>query len=398
MGLLKILFIITLLSISIGEVLRFELIIGTSINLSNIAVGALVIYWLALHLFKKRKINTGKLLKPIAIFVGIGIISLVFNLKFLNTQELVISFLYLFRWILYAFIYFIVLEFDKNFQKKIIYLLLFIGGIIVIGGYIQYFFYPSLKNLYYLGWDEHLYRMFSSFLDPNFAGAFFCLYFFLIVGMMRDLIKKNEVYMIILFGFLGLLTFIAIFLTYSRSAILMLVVGCVIFLILKKKLYIMAVLALLAVSLVLFAPKAFKTEGTDLFRKVSSEARISSAKQAVTIFSKNPVFGIGFNSYKFVRVRYGFTGKDDPSHAEGGTDISLLFVMVTTGVIGLISYVYLLSKVILIAYKKYKKNFIAGVLLISIMSFIINSFFINSLFYSFFMLWIWILVGLTESA
>lgn len=398
MGLLKILFIITLLSIPIGEILRFELTIGTSINLSNIAVGVLTAYWLVLHFFKKKKINTVKLIKPITIFAGIGFISLLFNFKLLNFQELVVSFLYLIRWVMYVSIYFIVLEFDKHFQKKIIYLLLSIGGIIVIAGYVQYFFYPSLRNLFYLGWDEHLYRMFSSFLDPNFAGAFLSLYFFLIVGLMSSFTKKSEELKIVLFGVLGILTFIAIFLTYSRSAILMLIVGCLIFLILKRKFSIMIFLALLVVGLLLFVPKAFKTEGTDLFRKVSSEARISSAKQAMSIFLKNPVLGIGFNAYKYARIRHGFTGKNDPSHAEGGADVSFLFVMATTGVIGFIAYLYLLSKIISTAFLKYKNNFIAGVLLVSVISLVINSFFINSLFYSFFMLWMWILLGLTENA
>src|SRR3989344_41358 len=288
MGLLKILFIITLLSIPIGEVLRFELTIGTSINPSNISVGVLVIYWLALHLFKKKKINTGKLLRPIAIFAGIGFISLVFNLKFLNVQELVVSFLYLIRWVMYAFIYFILLEFDKHFQRKIPYIMLFSGGLILFAGYVQYFFYPSLRNLFYLGWDEHLYRMFSSFLDPNFAGAFFSLYLFLVVGLLEQFAKKKETFKIFLFSALGMLAFIAIFLTYSRSAILMLIAGSFIYLILKKKLTILMILIILISISIFFAPKAFKTEGTDLFRKVSSESRISSVKQAILIFTKNP--------------------------------------------------------------------------------------------------------------
>src|SRR3989344_4015338 len=254
MGLLKILFIITLLSIPIGEVLRFELTIGTSINPSNISVGVLVIYWLALHLFKKKKINTGKLLRPIAIFAGIGFISLVFNLKFLNVQELVVSFLYLIRWVMYAFIYFILLEFDKHFQRKIPYIMLFSGGLILFAGYVQYFFYPSLRNLFYLGWDEHLYRMFSSFLDPNFAGAFFSLYFFLVIFMTEKFYDKKKMLSSILLGTLAVLTFAAIFLTYSRSGILMLLVGSLIFLFMRIKNDFVIVLILIIFTMITITP------------------------------------------------------------------------------------------------------------------------------------------------
>ena len=57
------------------------------------------------------------------------------------------------------------------------------GSLIVLLGFIQLMFYPALRNLYYLGWDEHLYRMFSTFLDPNFAGAFFVLFTLFVIDM-----------------------------------------------------------------------------------------------------------------------------------------------------------------------------------------------------------------------
>lgn len=339
-----------------------------------------------------------KLIKPMFLFVGICMLSLLVNINLLTISEIGASLLYLIRFIVFLVLYFVVLDLDKKFLSKVPYIMALAGFIVLIIGYIQYFFYPSLRNLFYLGWDEHLYRMFSSFFDPNFAGAFFSLYLFLIFNLIQENLRKRQKYMAAIFGILGFFTFTAIFLTYSRSAILMLFTGLIIYSVLKRKLYIVFVFTFVVLASIILSPKAFRTEGTNLLRKVSSEARITSAKEAISIFSKNPIFGVGFNAYKFARLRYGFSDfKFYPSHAEGGTDISFLFVLATTGILGLASYIFLLFEIIKLAYSKYKKNFIALVLLISIVSLMVNSLFINSLFYSFFMFWIWILVGLTEN-
>lgn len=398
MGLLKIFFVIALLSFSFGETIRFDIIKDVPLNLNSIAVGLLALIWFFFHLVNRGE-KQALLTWPQVSFIGICMLSLLVNFNSLTISELEISFLYLFRFTIFLVLYFVIFDFDKKFIKKIPYMMLFMGGFILIAGYIQYLFYPNLRNLFYLGWDEHLYRMFSVFLDPNFAGAFFSLYLFLTMGLLEVQLKKRRKAEVILLSGLAVFIFIAVFMTYSRSAILMLIVGLLIFLILKKKW--MTILFLLAISsiLIVASPRAFKTEGTNLFRKVSSEARITSAKEALLIFSRNPLFGVGFNAYKYAKHRYGLAGfKLYSSHAEGGTDISFLFVLATTGLVGFFAYIWLLFNIIKYAYRNYNRNIIAKVLFVSIVALIINSFFINSLFYSFFMFWLWILLGLTENA
>ena len=396
---MKIFFIILLKSISAGEILRFKIFDAASVTINNLFLVCLIIFWIFFSLISKKNIRKGKLTKPILIFAGIAFLSLVINSRFLTQQEFIVSFLYLVRWIFYASLYFIVLQFDEKFKKRIPYIMLVPGALIVIVGYIQYFLYPSLRNLYYLGWDAHLYRMFSSFLDPNFARAFFVLYFILAAVLFFEFLKRKNMLNSISLGVLGIGTFIAIFLTYSRSAILMLIISILILLIVKKKVAYGVILILFIIATIVLAPKAFKTEGTDLFRKVSSGARISSAQQALKIFADNSILGVGFNTYRYAKYRYGLTGtKSDPSHAEGGTDVSLLFVLATTGILGFISYVFLWGKIISSVIKQtIQGNIISQVLLISFIALLLNSFFINSLFYSFFMMWMWILVGLTEN-
>jgi O-antigen ligase len=114
----------------------------------------------------------------------------------------------------------------------------------------------------------------------------------------------------------------AIYLTYSRSALLMLVVSLFVFLwFYGMKKYLAGVFVLLLIFL-FFSPKSFQTEGTNIFRIASSEARIESAKTAIEIAQKQPLFGVGFNAYRYAQNRYGYLTdkKWGETHAGAGTD------------------------------------------------------------------------------
>jgi len=75
-----------------------------------------------------------------------------------------------------------------------------------------------------------MFRMFSVFLDPNYTGSFLVLYF-LFIGDLIYKRKKQHKYLIAIF----ILTLIAIFLTFSRSALLMLIVGSSVYLFIIKR-------------------------------------------------------------------------------------------------------------------------------------------------------------------
>ena len=402
MGLLKIIFVISLLLFPFGEITRFEFGNGVAITLNDIGVGLMVIAWLILTTLNKKYKNSF-LIKPILIFAGICFISLLINLRLLNLSEFLISFLYLIRWIFYAGIFFIVDAFDEKFKRKVPFFMVLSGTIIVFTGFIQYFMYPALRNLIYLGWDEHLYRMFSTFLDPNFLGAFLVLNFLFVLGLFLHYFKDIRKFGIL--GVLGILNLIAVFLTYSRSALVMLFVSILTFLILGKKMKTTFVIVFIFIILVVLLSKTGRSEGTNLLRSVSSEARIGSSIAALNIIKDNPILGVGFNTYRYTQYRYGIFKGDgwQNSHAAAGTDNSFLFVLATTGIIGLLSYIYLwykiLKKQILFintSNNKFTKIF-SAVIISSIIGIFINTLFINSLFYPFIMEWLWILIALNSS-
>ena len=186
----------------------------------------------------------------------------------------------------------------------------------------------------------------------------------------------------------------------------MLIVSAFIFFTLAKRIKWLVLIIGVSALFIFVSSKNFHIENVNLFRIVSTEARIDSAKVAVEIIKNNPFFGVGFNTYRYAQVKYGFRNVvgSKSSHADAGTDNNLLFITATTGVVGLIFYLSLLWVVIKKAYESYRnykskdiQKYIGLILVASVGGIMVDSFFINSLFYSFVMIWIWILLGLVEN-
>ena len=253
MRLLKVLFICLLILFPFGEVLRFD--IGNNISLKPSDVVAVLLCLTTAYVYLRNKLFQKSLKWYYFFFPIVSLISLFVNSYWLQTNEFLTSFLYWLRWISYMSIFFAVLIFDTSFRKKIIKFLIIDGLLVLLAGYIQFFFYPSLRDLFYLGWDEHLYRMFSTFLDPNFVGAFFVLYLIFIATMLFHNVQKWERWRIISSILILALALVAIFLTYSRSALLMLVLsGITLFILLNKKKYILYLLGTIVAFIIIISP------------------------------------------------------------------------------------------------------------------------------------------------
>jgi len=377
---IKKLFIVILFLFTFGEIIRLDFGNGIFIKPLDIGVGLVVFLWLISKFMKRERIKQKYIYIPVLFFAGFGFFSLLINHSNLNINQFFISLMYLIRWVVYAGIFFVVLDFDKNYKKLTSKLLIIFGSAVVVLGYIQYFFYSNLRNLFYLGWDEHMYRMFSVFLDPNFAGAFFVLFFL----FLADIFLKKKSLMI---GLLAFLTLGAVFLTFSRSALIMLIVSSgALFVLQKKKIWILLLLLITFVTLAI-SSRYFNIENINLFRVVSSQARLETAKNAVSIISENSLIGVGFNSYRYAQFRHGFRNESNIiSHADASPDNSFLFVLATTGIVGFILYLFLWFRLIKIT------SILASA---SVLGVFVSSMFINSLFYPFIMLWLWIILALS---
>jgi len=392
MRLLKITLNTLLILFPLGEVIRFNL--GSNIFVKPLDVLAGLLLIVAVIAYVSNKRLRVHLKWYYFYFPIVGFVSLCINTFWLKPHEFFVSFLYLLRWVSYMSIFFAVIATETEFRKKITNILFIDGFVLIIIGFIQYFLYPSLRNLYYLGWDEHLYRMFSTFLDPNFFGAFLVLYSLFVTGLAFNVAGRLSVKNKLIYFFIIITSQLAILLTYSRSALLMLIAsGVTFFLFIQRKRFILYLIMIIVLFTILISPY-FYIENIDLLRINSSLARLTTTQHALKIIQDHSLIGVGFDSYRYAQIQYHFINSESqfPAHSAAGVDISLLFVLATAGIIGLIAYSYLWFRLLVTAKARSNRFFV--IFLASGIGLFINAFFINSLFYSEIMLWMWVIAGL----
>jgi len=365
-----------------GQLLRFDLKLGIrpiTIHPIDILVGISVIVLFLSGNYKRIKIKY-------FLFFIISIFSLVLSLNQFSIIQVAMGSLYLIRLFAYfIFIYFVYFYIKgKEDKKAFLYKgLLTISTVSAIFGWVQYFWYPDLRFLKFIGWDEHLYRLTGTFLDPIFIGLVIVFGILISINLYQE--KKKIVY-------LQILAFLAVSLafTYSRASYLAFIVALIAYFPLKKlKVFIVIIFTLGLMLLLLPRPEG---EGIKLERVASISARWEGYKETFGFFKTSPLFGIGFNNICNVRENYYNNNiKKVASHACGGADLGLLLILTTTGVAGLmifINSVYMFSKNI--GDTKYKKVLIP----VSIALFV-HSFFANSMFYPWILGYFGILVAIS---
>ncbi|MBI2036185.1 O-antigen ligase family protein [Candidatus Microgenomates bacterium] len=392
---IKFLFILLLAVFPLGQLGRVELGGGINILFNDLIVFAVVMAWVASKIWRKNFPKT-QLTKPIVIFTAAAVFSLILQIGKIPPPSIFASSLYLVRWIFYAGLYFVASDFDKSFRNKISYGFVAVGFVTILLGFVQYFLYSNLRNLYYAGWDEHLYRLFSSFLDPNFAGGIFVLVFILALSLFYQGVLSNtpprwkRSYTSVILVMIAVVSFIALLLTYSRGSFLAFISGTLVFLLLTGRKKIIVFFLAVFIGGIILLPKSLAGEGVKLLRTASIEERLKSMEHAVAIFKDSPVFGVGFNTYRYAQKDYGFLPEDNWQvvHSGAGTDNSFLFVLATTGVVGFAAYLYFWVRVL-------REVRGSPMMVASIVGIFVHSFFVNSLFYPQILEWLWILLAIS---
>src|SRR5258706_12116344 len=160
-------------SMFLGELARIPIYNGISFSLLDIFSFFSFIF-VCLRFIKEKEILKNPITKPLLIFISICFISLLVNAYSLTTSQFFISLLYIFRLIFISSIFFFTADIAKKTKDKIPFFLVGIGVLLVIIGIIQYF-YIDFVSLSFLDWDIHWYRLFSTFIDPNFMGVYLVL-------------------------------------------------------------------------------------------------------------------------------------------------------------------------------------------------------------------------------
>ncbi len=322
-------------------------------------------------------------IKAALIFTAVACLSLILTPLQLKPPEYLISFSYTVRFFLYVlFTWLVYSGAFGNLQIKITKVFLLSGVAFAVLGLLQFIFYPDLRFLNTLGWDPHYFRTISTFLDPNFTGAFLVLTMLTLTashlgsGPGRP---PGVFYIFFAIIYLALLT------TFSRSSYLMFLAGGLTFSILKKsKVFIILTLTLFSILLLAFQLYTrLISLPHNIDRIQSATLRFNTWQQGLILFQSNPILGVGFNSYRYALSSYRLGDEQFlQSHGATSNDSSLLFAASTTGILGLIAYAYFLWTIL----RLFKQNNL--LVTTGLAGLLIHSFFANSLFYPPILAWV----------
>lgn len=375
----------------LGNLVRFDVGTGVALLPLDIAVGLAALFSLP-HLIRRRNVVwADTAFRYAAAFVGIGLFSLLMHARWLSPFTFLVSLLYMARFVAYAQLMWSVRELAQKTQDRLLLLLGVSGIISVIAGFAQLVLYPDLRNLYYAGWDEHVYRIFGTLLDPNFSGAFFMCVVAVIWLLHARRLLYTQVHKLIVW--ISTLIVSACALTYSRGSYVALAVFGSSIALLQRSRKIVLIASLLFFAIVGLLSMDRSYESTNLFRTASIESRITEYQQALTIFQDSPLIGIGFNAYRYAQLRHGFLDFDtwQRDHAGAGVPNSWLFVLATTGLLGLGAYVGMWWQIVRKLYTS--RNVIVFSLLMGLFA---HAIFENTLFYPHLMVVIFLVVGASQ--
>ena len=373
----------------LGNLGRIQLTPSLAIYAHDIAFLVFVI--ISFYRLAKNKVKLKKyfLSAPFLFVMVVCIVSLLASVTRFAGSDVLVGAAYGLRFFAYFVLYLIV----RNDTRPSIYWLtwLFMLGIAFAGlGFIQLYIYPDLRNLSYVGWDPHYYRLFATLLDPNFMGAILVLSFMSGVAVLKRVQEK-------VWSIAGLaVIFVAFLFTFSRSSYLAAIAGLLTYIVFSKKWNYLYMLGMLCIA-ILIVP-AIGGESTTLFRQLTAFARISNWQEGIQLFLKSPIIGYGFNMVGAISHSTPTLQAGAVARSASGYDNSIVFMLVTTGMIGLVAFANLGMKILALGKRALsKKNHELGTLYIALcVAMLVHSMFVNTLFYPQLMLCFWILTGCVE--
>ncbi|MBU6389616.1 O-antigen ligase family protein [Patescibacteria group bacterium] len=328
-------------------------------------------------------------------FLLIGLVSLVLGPFALGKQELAGNGFYWIRLLAYSSLAWSLPVFITGEEDgwRVLKWLLYAGMAIVLLGFVQLRLLPNIGILAKYGWDPHVGRLVSTFLDPNYLGGFFAILLSLVLAWFP--LRNWRGWL------LTLIIVLATMLTYSRSGYL--AVGIVLLLYgLRYSWKIVAIALICVVPLTVAIPRIQERVVGAFHIDTTSQDRIDSWLVALSVSNDYPVTGVGYNSYATAQEHIGALKVGSTSRAAAGSDSSLLNVLVDTGPLGLGLFLAALGLVWWDADKKRAdtstpSGVAAQTLYMVMPALFIYTWFVNALFYPFILLILTLLVGVMYS-
>lgn len=285
----------------------------------------------------KRKVFSSTLARSGLVFIFAIFISLFISLFYNSLNSSIIAFLYFFRLATYIILISFADNIWERFKKyQTIKLLIFSGfAFFILSSIIQLFYIPKIDVLSYLGWDPHMYRVVGVFYDPPIAISFFVI-FLIVLFFLRNIPMKITILGIIVCLMLAIFTF-------SRGGIIALFFTFFIYFFKTKYLKLLLTFFILS-ALILGTLSNYKIESVNIWRTTSITTRVNDNLSGIKIWLRSPIFGIGYNQLRTEKVKLSekVLTKNDISHGLSAFHSSFTTILVTSGVVGLGFFIYLL--------------------------------------------------------
>ncbi|GJG88458.1 hypothetical protein tb265_36390 [Gemmatimonadetes bacterium T265] len=366
-----------------------------------LVAGALLLA--ALACFQARRLRVDAIVGAALLFAAVGCgAGLWAAQKYgIASGELIGSFAYLGRWLAYFGLYVAVLNVARDDDAPVLWSTIerTVLAFAAFGVFQAFAFEHFAQTVYpqgsdYIIWDYQGHRLVSTLLDPNFAGILIAFPLLVQVAQLSFGVPVR--------AWKPALLLAALLLTVSRGAVLAFGVGVALIVVVRGVRPRLARAAgLVALAGLPFVPAlvgfaaSFKKFSVD----ESAMARVESWLRAITVIRDNPVFGVGFNTYQYVRRAYGWAVADNLPAA--GLDGGLLFVTVLTGFVGLALYLVLLGLVVARCRRLWREHratpasraFALGTAAATV-ALVLHSVTVNSLLLPFLMEPLWLMAGI----
>ncbi len=409
----KLSFILLFLSIVGGQLARLSLstdvrggsaIIGTDIVIFLIAISWI---WQRISVSRNQKSHY-PLSQPILIFLSVMLLSFLVGLSTLvqvnsfDLKSIVLSFSYLLRFAAYAVLYFMARDFIVQSEKNKNFLIdaIFFTSILVsIGGFIQLIVMPDF-TLYAVqyGWDPHIDRLLGTFFDPNFIGTYLAFVMALGFGLFPSSSKKQKV----LITIAVVLCAVALLLTFSRTGYLTFLFAFLMIGVLRSPKILIVGMTVIILALV-NSPRALQRITDGLSVDETGLKRIYSWDKGMRLVANFPLLGVGYNNLAPVQDFYALVDEFDVNN-RGGLENSFLTILVTTGILGGLTYIWLwgssIKRSLQLWFRKklsFKVRNEGLALATALLALVVSSMFMNSLLYPFLLVHIWIVSALIPS-
>lgn len=403
MEILKILLVSSVLSIIPGQILRIPFFLEYgALNLTDLIVIITDVFFVFYFLAVKKSIRLSKSVFPtFAAFFTWIVTANIFSLSIFDPKQTLSSSFFLIRFLSYFFISQVILNsINKEKITPWVNLIIFVGFIFMLLGFFQLFIFPDLTSLTVYGWDPHQKRIVSTLLDPNFAGFIFVMTFAISTTLLLFFKKTKKAFSnksYVAYLLVSVFSIIAVIFTFSRSSYLALITAIFVIGLIKSPKMFFLTLSFLLISFFTIPQVKNRVIGAVALDD-TAQARIISWENAISIFKSQPIFGVGFNNYRYAQAKYQLFDYPEQIelHSSSGSDSSILLVAATTGIVGLVLFLCFMSTILLSVLINTTNKPIKLITLSVLLALLIHSQFVNSFFFPQISLLFWIIFGLSQ--